>query len=153
MLVARLGSKRGALSTPFSPPLLTRPLADRLGRYLGAASARASESLGSLPANSTRDPSMHGGSCCEPSLHLGGLFGEASLGGGGGRLGGASLGGGGGRLGAASARRVRCAVCRLPVKGLAWHCGRCGHGGHHACMVGWMSKIGESDGVARGGGH
>lgn len=34
--------------------------------------------------------------------------------------------------------RALCAVCQLPVKGLAWHCGTCGHGGHHACMMRWM---------------
>ena len=36
--------------------------------------------------------------------------------------------------------RCRCAVCCMPVNGLSWFCGACGHGGHLACMQLWMSN-------------
>ena len=37
--------------------------------------------------------------------------------------------------------RTRCAVCRLPVRGLSWYCGRCGHGGHYECIQSWMETV------------
>ena len=40
----------------------------------------------------------------------------------------------------------KCAVCHLRVRGLAWHCGSCGHGGHLACMRDWL-RVGDVCGV------
>ena len=51
----------------------------------------------------------------------------------------------------------RCAVCHLPVKGLTWYCGTCGHGGHQHCMLKWMGALEKrlSSGVSGAcvGGH
>jgi len=35
-------------------------------------------------------------------------------------------------------RLPSCAVCSLPVRGLSWTCGSCGHGGHWPCIRGWF---------------
>ncbi|KAL1518999.1 hypothetical protein AB1Y20_003268 [Prymnesium parvum] len=32
----------------------------------------------------------------------------------------------------------QCAVCQLRVRGLAWFCSGCGHGGHMQCVTRWM---------------
>lgn len=41
--------------------------------------------------------------------------------------------------GACHAHTARCALCELPVRGLAWACPRCHHGGHLDHMVRWFA--------------
>ena len=43
--------------------------------------------------------------------------------------------------------RPLCAVCATPVRGVAWYCGACGHGGHLACMRGWLGAAANGAGV------
>ena len=47
-----------------------------------------------------------------------------------------------------------CAVCMLPVRGVAWSCGACGHGGHWPCLREWLAEslAGQTNG-ARGQAH
>ena len=40
---------------------------------------------------------------------------------------------------AAASLRVVCVVCHVGVRGVAWSCSQCGHGGHWKCIEGWFS--------------
>jgi hypothetical protein len=44
-------------------------------------------------------------------------------------------------------RAPACAVCTLPVRGVAWSCGTCGHGGHWPCLRQWFAEC-AADAVA-----
>ena len=60
---------------------------------------------------------------------------------------------GGARPGASPAGAHRlavvCAVCRIPVRGLAASCARCGHGGHVAHIRPWFAKYAKCATVRR----
>jgi len=44
---------------------------------------------------------------------------------------------------------TRCVVCQVLIRGLSWHCGSCGHGGHLECMRAWFHV---DDDTVRGSG-
>ena len=46
-----------------------------------------------------------------------------------------------------AAQERRCAVCRLPVRGLSTTCRQCGHTGHMACMRRWFAAKNTSHGL------
>ncbi|EOD25614.1 Hypothetical protein EMIHUDRAFT_254569 [Emiliania huxleyi CCMP1516] len=42
-------------------------------------------------------------------------------------------------LHAAAQPALQCSICALPVRGVAWACGACGHGGHWQCVRAWVT--------------
>mmetsp|Transcript_2210 Transcript_2210/g.6805 ORF Transcript_2210/g.6805 Transcript_2210/m.6805 type:complete len:154 (-) Transcript_2210:146-607(-) len=42
-------------------------------------------------------------------------------------------------LHAAAQPALQCSICALPVRGVAWACGACGHGGHWQCVHAWVT--------------
>ena len=84
--------------------------------------------------NTPREPSMHAGASTHAAIGLAPPKPTTS------RQSNWAVDSGRGSTSHRPERAARCAVCRLPVRGLSWHCGTCGHGGHHACMKRWMAS-------------